>query len=481
MTSEPAPPEDDPTPATAATPPRHRPLTGGAVMAATSRVVVALTGAATTIFVARLLGPGGAGGYALAQSLILIGMVATTLGVEHGIAYYVSSGRWPARAAYASSQRVALASGVAGAGLGVLLRVLFPAPFGELTVAETAAACGALPFTLSWFYGTSIAVATDRYEAFATPPALQSALALALVAVLAAVAGLPGAVAGFALAHVVTAAVSQATMRRALATTPPRHPPAGEAAEPHPLRRAIRFGIKGYAANALQVVNLRADLFVLAAFATSADVGHYSVAVAVTTVLWLLPGALNDVLFPRVAALSARAGTAAGEETRAFVEAKSLRHVVLIVVASMLVLAVALVLLVVPVFGPDFRPAIDLGLILLPGVAALGLSGTLTATIVGRGHPGYTLAITLVTTPITLALYFALIPALDATGAALASTISYVATFVLAAVFYRRATGARLLPRLVPTRSELDDYRALAPAIAAWGRGVRARRGGGAA
>lgn len=448
-------------------------------MAATSRVVVAATGAFTTIFVARLLGPGGAGGYAIAQSLILVGMVATTLGVEHGIAYYVSSGRWPARAADASAQRVALVSGVAGAGAGVVLRALFPAPFDGLSVAETAVACGALPFTLSWFYGTSIAVATDRYEAFAIPPALQSTLALALVAVLAAVDGLPGAVLGFALAHVATAVVSRAALRPRLAT----EPVAGDAAAPErrPLRRAIRFGIKGYAANALQVINFRADLFVLAAFATAADVGHYSVAVAVTTVLWLLPQALNDVLFPRVAALSARAGTAGGEEARAFVEAKSLRHVVLIVLASMLVLAGALLLLVVPVYGPDFRPAIELGLILLPGVAAIGLAGTLTATIVGRGHPGYSLATMLATTPLTLGLYFGLIPALHATGAALASTISYVVTFALSAVFYRRATGAPVLPRLVPTRSELDDYRALAPAIATWLRALPGRLGRSAA
>jgi O-antigen/teichoic acid export membrane protein len=442
-------------------------------MAATSRVLVAVTGAATTIFVARLLGPDGAGGYALAQALILMGMVVTTLGVEHGIQYYVSSHRWGARSAYRSAQRVALASGLAGAGLGVLLRLAFPAPFGGLSVASTAIACAALPFTLSWFYGTSIAVATDRYEAFAIPPALQSSLALVLVAVLAAVAGLPGAVAGFALAHVLTAGASGMLMRRGLHADGDRG-----AEDAHgQMRRAIRFGIKGYAANALQVVNFRADLFVLAGYATAADVGHYSVAVAVSTVLWLLPQALNDVLFPRVAALSARAGTAAGEETRAFVEAKSLRHVVLIIVCSTLALAAALLLLVVPVYGEDFRPAVDLGLILLPGVAAIGLSGTLTATIVGRGHPGYTLAITLVTMPLTLALYLLLIPAFDATGAALASTISYVATFVLAAFFYRRATGARVLPRLMPTRSELADYRGLAPAIAAWARGVRRTHG----
>jgi O-antigen/teichoic acid export membrane protein len=452
--------------------PTMRPLTGGAVMSAASRLTVAATGAAATILVARLLGPDGAGGYAIAQALLLMLTVATTLGVEHGIAYYVSSGRWSAHSAYRAAQRVAFCSGVAGTGLGVLARLLVPSAFGNLSVATVAVAAGALPFALSWFYFTFIALATDRYEAYALPPALQSGVALVLVATLAVAFDLPGAVLGFSLAHVVTAAASLIAARRMLAG--PRDASASSNA-PGQLRRAIRFGVKGYAANALQFVNYRVDVFVLAGVASTADVGQYSVAVAVTTVMWLLPRALADVLFPRVAALTAR-GDASGEEARAFVEAKSLRHSVVIVVCSAGALAAALLLLVVPVYGPDFRPAIDLGLILLPGSACIALGGMLSSAVAGRGHPGYLLGITLVTTPVTVVLYATLIPALDATGAALASSISYAASFVLTALVYRRTSGVRLLPSLVPTRSELADYRALVPAIAQWARNVRGRR-----
>lgn len=448
--------------------PPRRPLTGGAVMSATSRIAVAVTGAATTILVARLLGAGGAGRYAVAQTLILLLTVATTLGVEHGIAYYVSSGRWDAASAYRASQRVALATGVAGAALGVLARLAVPSAFAGLSVATTAVAAGALPFALSWFYATYVALARDRYEAYALPPALQSTLALALVALLGALAGVPGAVAGFALAHALTAIVVAVQARRAL----PHAPGDSAGDEARQLRRAIRFGVKGYASNALQMLNYRLDLFVLAAVGTAADVGHYAIAVAVTTVMWLLPSALSDVLFPRIAALSA---TPEGAEARAFVEAKSFRHTVLVVAATTLALALALLLLVVPVYGPQFRPAVDLGLILLPGVALIGLSGTLSATFVGRGHPGYALAITGIVTPLTIVLYVVLIPALHAPGAALASSISYAATFLLVAVFYRRITGRSVLAIALPTRSELADYRALAPAVAAWAGGMRAR------
>ncbi len=113
------------------------------------------------------------------------------------------------------------------------------------------------------------------------------------------------------------------------------------------------------------------------------------------------------------------------------VETKSLRHASLVTIAGAVLLAVALVLLVVPVFGEEFRPAVKLGLILLPGTAAIAIAMVLGATVVGRGKPAYALYAALAATPLTVVLYAILIPWLDATGAAIASTVSYLGTFVL--------------------------------------------------
>jgi O-antigen/teichoic acid export membrane protein len=148
------------------------------------------------------------------------------------------------------------------------------------------------------------------------------------------------------------------------------------------------------------------------------------------------------------------------------VETKSLRHVSLIVILTGLAGAVALELLVVPVFGADYEPTINLGLILVPGAAAIGVSTVLAATVVGRGKPMYSLYGALITTPITIAMYAALIPTFHATGAAVASTLSYLLSFVLYCHFYRRVTGRHVLPLLVPTRSELADLWGVPRALA---------------
>jgi O-antigen/teichoic acid export membrane protein len=434
-------------------------------MAGAGRVTVALTGALATVLIARVLGPDGSGGYVLAQSILLLLTVATTMGVEHGIAYFVSSGAWAPANAYVAALRVSVVMGVVGAAAGLLIRVAVPAAFGELSIGLTAVLAGTLPFALMAFYVPYIALAIDRYEAYVLPTALQSALALILAGAGAIAFDLEGAVVGLAASYVVTGLGVAVWGARRLGSRGDH--------QDRQLRRAVSFGIKGYAANALQMINYRLDLFVLSAVAATAAVGHYSVAIAVTSVLVLAPAAVSEVLFPRVAQLSSRAAEDA-EAQREMVEVKGLRHVTLAVLVMTVVLALALLLLVVPVYGAEFRSSIALGLILLPGVAANGISGVLAATVVGRGRPAYSLYAVLISTPATLLLYAVLIPWLDATGAALASTLSYLITFTAIAVLYGRLTGRSLARSLLPTRSEWHDLRALPDAVLKWARQVHA-------
>lgn len=443
-----------------------RPLTGGAVMSAVARTAAGLSGALTAILVARLMGPAGAGGFAVAVGLVAILSALMTLGVEHGITYYVSSDRWPAHDALVACRRVAVTAGILAAVAGLGARLLVPSAFAGLSVASTAVVVVGMPFALWWFYIAYVALALDRYEAFVLPLTLQSISLLVLIVPLALAFDLAGAVIALTASQVVAAAAATVWARRVR--------PDGRRREPRQLRRAMAFGVKGYAANAIALLSLRLDVFILSAVASAAAVGHLSIAFAATTVLWLLPQALSDVVFPRVAALSAARGEAS-IATRTMVETKSLRHATLVLGVGAAVLAGALVLLVVPVFGPEFRPAIELGLILVPGVALYGLGQILSAIIVGRGRPIYSLYNALIVTPLTIVLYILVIPSMEAQGAALVKSGSLALSFVLALAFYRHVAGGCEKRLLVPTRDELRDLRALVPAVRQWAAGVFGR------
>jgi O-antigen/teichoic acid export membrane protein len=225
------------------------------------------------------------------------------------------------------------------------------------------------------------------------------------------------------------------------------------------LREAAVFGSKAWGATLLQLVNYRLDLFLLAAFVSRADVGRYSVALSVTALAWLLPSALETVIFPRTADLHAAQGRGEIElEESDRATARAVRHsVVLLIPAALLVLL--LVVVAVPLlYGPEFMRSVWFGMILIPGVVSLSLGKTLSAVITGRGHPQVALWITAITVPLTIVLYVALIPPFGAFGAAVGSTLSYLSSTALALFWFRRKTHIPLRSALVPSRAELRDY-----------------------
>jgi len=173
----------------------------------------------------------------------------------------------------------------------------------------------------------------------------------------------------------------------------------------------------------------------------------------------VLPAALETVIFPRTADLHAahdRGEIAATESDAA--TARAVRHSVLLLAPATIIVLLLVVVAVPLLYGPAFTEAVWFGLILIPGVVGLSVGKTLSAVVTGRGRPHYALLTTLITVPLTVALYLLLIPPLGAYGAALASTVSYLTATGLALVWFRRTTQIPLRTALVPSRAELRDY-----------------------
>ena len=148
--------------------------------------------------------------------------------------------------------------GATGAAIALAVRLAAPSAFVMLPVWLTAVVVAGVPFSIAWLFTTAIALATDRYEAYVLPPAVQALLVLCLATSGGALFGLDGAVVGMTIASVIVGVGSAVWATR-------RTPRTIALGVPTPLRSALTFGLKGYAGNALQLVNYRLDLFVLAA------------------------------------------------------------------------------------------------------------------------------------------------------------------------------------------------------------------------
>jgi O-antigen/teichoic acid export membrane protein len=254
-------------------------------------------------------------------------------------------------------------------------------------------------------------------------------------------------------------------------------PAAGAGARLAELRRAIRFGSKTWLSEMFWGLNFRLDVVILNAYVSSSVVGVYFVAGSLGTMAWILPSALQTVLLPRAAALDAavQRGELASEDSDATV-ARSLRHAVLLSAPTALALAVLYLAGVPLLFGSAFTDAIAYGFILMPGVLVAGVGKVAAGVLAGRGRPGYTLLPMLVATPVTVVLYLLVIPSLEATGAAIVSSVSYVFSAALTIALVRRVTGISYRSLLVPRAGDVADYRVMLGNLRQYARD-RSRRG----
>lgn len=408
-----------------------------------------------SVVVARRLGPSGTGTIALLLALFEVLVALFGFGLTTGITYLTSRGDWSVRNAFRESQAAAAVLGTIGIGLGLaFFAITHNNLFADVSVLSAVLAVGHLPFSLGRAFTAAIALARERYEAYTAFELVGTSVLLAVAVPLTFFFGLNGALAGIAIARVAAYVASSVwAVRYARVAQSPPH------AQPGRLREAAAFGSKVWGATLLQLINYRLDLFLVGAFVSRAEVGRYSVALSVTALAWVLPAALESVIFPRTADLHAAEvrGEISAEEAGA-ATIRAVRHsVVLLLPATVLV--VVLVVGAVPLlYGSAFTQTVWYGLILIPGVIALSLGKSVSAVIAGRGRPQYALWTTAITVPLTIALYLALIPTLGAYGAALGSTISYFASTVLGLIWFKRTTQLPLRLALVPSRSELQDY-----------------------
>ena len=442
----------------------RRQLAGGALASLAGQVALLASNGLLSIVVARAVGASGTGRFGLAVTVFSIAVPLSHLGLKSGITYLVSRGEWPARRALWESQCAALVLALLAAGVVFAIHAAWPdGPLDGLSTGMLALTMVSTGLAIAWSYSAGIVLAVEGYEVFGLSMIVQAAVTLVLGVVLTLTSGVVGALAALAAGQLLAAVLTAAGVLRRPEASEDRG--GGDLRE---LRRAAAFGSRTWLGEMFWGLNFRLDVVILNVYVTSATVGPYFVAGQLMTLAWLLPGALQNVVVPRVAALDAAAGAAPNAAPGAEAApgsdatvARSMRHAVLLTVPAAVGLAILLVAGVPLLFGDEFDDAVAYGFILLPGVLAAGVGKVAAAAVTGRGRPELALIPMLVATPITVALYLIVIPGAGADGAAIVSSGSYAASALLTVVLLARATGISLRAMLVPRRGDLADYRQL--------------------
>jgi O-antigen/teichoic acid export membrane protein len=438
----------------------------GALLASLALIATAGALGLNSIAVSRIEGPDGAGVIALSTQFIFLATFVAGAGLRTSIAHRVGAGLWSPRSAVRGALVASLGLGLIGAGLGMIAYALLRhGALSEFTLVMAGALMAALPFALAWWILPAVPLARELFEEYALLTGVAPACVLLICPALALVAGRSGAVIGFAAGWLLGGLITAAWAIRYAAT-----PEAGMGPERR-LREAGGFGLRAWVNDLFQLINLRPDLFILSAYYGVADTGVYAVTVAITSLVWIVSQPLASVVLPRTASVSA-ANAGLSPEVAAAWPISAVRHSVLVSLAASLVV-IPLLAIAPLVWGPGFDRTLELGLILVPGVALLGVGRVMVAAFTGRGAANQALIVGLVSFPLTFVAFLLVIPDHGTTGAAIVSCCSYVAASLVSAVLFFRSTRTPVAAALVPRSSDLRDYVNLVQRVRA---GLRLRR-----
>lgn len=196
-------------------------------------------------------------------------------------------------------------------------------------------------------------------------------------------------------------------------------------------RRAVAFGLRSHPGRLMMAGNYRIDQWFVGAMAGPRELGLYSVAVAWVGALFFLPTALVVVQRPFLVRTAAKHAP-----LRA---ALVFRGAILITVPLAVGLFVLAPVLILTLFGSEFRGAIDDLRILVPGAFGIIALKVLGNALTAQGRPGLETAAAGAAFVATLALDILLIPSLGGNGAAIASTLAYTVGGTAAVVIFTRS------------------------------------------
>jgi O-antigen/teichoic acid export membrane protein len=425
---------------------------------------------ASSALVARALGPGGRGAYALFVVSTSFGQMLLGLGFGSAALYFLNKRELSLRQVVSAIHVATLASPIVTATAVALV-----VPWGGADLLGRGLSAWllvpAVP-VLIWVAALTVTLqAQRRFWEMGLVTVAQPALMLTLVSVAYAAGDpTPNTIVWFWIATN-TAAGAVALWRIGFSNVD-----LAQVVRPRlaVLRSLARFGVQGESGNVLQLMNYRLDQYVVRGFVGVAGVGVYAIGVSMTEAVWLLANSVALVLLPTL--------TGAPDEEVQRVTPIAVRNTLLVAGIGSLALAIVAPIVIPAFFGHAYDGSVQALWWLLPGTVALTGSKVVTSYIFSRGRPLVNTMITTASLAVTLGALFALVPAYGVNGAAAASSLAYGAHFCVALVAYRLLSGqsplALVLPRPSDARIYTDAAREMRARIAGR-RGVDAQQAGG--
>ncbi|MDP3960829.1 MAG: oligosaccharide flippase family protein [Pseudorhodobacter sp.] len=381
------------------------------------------------VTVARLLGPEGAGAFAVALLLPTLMGTLLNFGIGSANVYFVASRQVSLEQAWAASRDLMVAVALFGIAMGAaLILMASDTLFPGVAQSVLLLALTIYPFSLMMSIVAGLFQAMQDFRSFNLAMIAQPALALtgAFTLWASGAFNLVALIGVVSVSHAVGLGLALSLLRRRIPLLD------GICAHMPYLRKALGYGVKAHLGNILSFLNYRLDLFLVNLLAGPAAAGLYAVAVRLSEQLWIISQAVSTVIFPR---LSAMAGDEAARRRFTPVVARLVLWITLFGAGVLAVIARPLIELL---FGTEFLAAEWVMYILLPGIVLLSCARVLAHDLAARGWVGVNLAIATIAVAINLIGNALLIPKIGISGAAAATSAAYLFMFLMNLEIQRR-------------------------------------------
>ena len=185
-------------------------------------------------------------------------------------------------------------------------------------------------------------------------------------------------------------------------------------------KKTLRFGAQIFGANAINMINYQADTLLIGYFLTATDVGYYAVAVGLSRFFWIIPQAIQTIVYPSVSGYWANNNHSA---LQTMID-KSMKYSTCILLPIGLGVGFFARDIITTIFGAGFIYSVLPLHILIVGTVTFGVVKAIGGSTTGVGRPDIGLKIVGISATTNIVLNVLLIPHFGIAGAAIATTAS---------------------------------------------------------
>jgi len=201
------------------------------------------------------------------------------------------------------------------------------------------------------------------------------------------------------------------------------------------------FGSRLMGANSINLIQNQADSLLIGYFLTASDLGYYTAAISLSRFFWRVPQSIQTVSYPTTSEYWAKGKY---DSLNKMID-KSMKYSAYILLPMGLAIWFFARDIITFLFGYDFLPAVLPLQILLIGMVINGITARpIGGFFPGIGRPGLSLIIVSISSTVNILLNVLLIPPLGITGAAIATTISFITISALGLFFIAKTPNIRL-------------------------------------